>query len=366
MSLDAVNATKKDASLRGGTQIAGPTTRPTMKDVAIRAGVGLKTVSRVVNNEKHVSEDVRLRVEKAVLELGFRRNAGAASLRRGHTGTIGLIVEDISEPFQSMVARAVERVALAQGVLLFTASSSQDEQRAKEMALALCGRRVDGLLLLTRPYDQSFLQAEIDAGLPVVFVDRPPMGLHGVDTVISANRDGARAGVQHLIAHGHRRIAFIGDPEDIYTGHERLSGYRDALKSAGIPYDPAMVHLGEPLTERCQRALSIVSALPDPATAVFTGNSLNTLATLRTAAHRTRPLAHVAFDDFECADLLHPPLSVVAQDPSGMGTIAAELITKRIKGEKGPARELILPTALIPRGSGERLLNQDLHKEDDD
>lgn len=334
-----------------------PRARPTMKDVAARAGGGLKTVSRVVNNEKHVSNDLRTRVEQAIRESGFRPNVGAATLRRGHTGTIGLIVEDIADPFQSMVARAVERVASRQGMVLFTASFPRDEQRARETTLSLCGRRVDGLLLLPGPYDQSYLRPEIDAGLHVVFVDRPPIGLEPADTVLSANRDGARCGVEHLIAHGHRRIAFIGDSENTDTSLERFSGYRDALTEARIPFDPALVHLGSPSIERSQRSLAIVGALPVPATAVFTGNSLNTLATLRTTLHQSQPLALVAFDDFESADLLEPALTVVAQDPDGMGTTAAELLFSRIKGETGPAKRINLPTALVPRGSGEHPLN---------
>ncbi|GAA1817565.1 LacI family DNA-binding transcriptional regulator [Agromyces neolithicus] len=322
--------------------------RATMKDVAALAGVGIKTVSRVVNGERHVSEDTRVAVERAIAQLRFQRNASAASLRQGQSATIGLIVEDISEPTQSSIARAVERVALDEGTLLFTASSSDDPDRERAMTLSLISRRVDGLIVIPSPFDHGFLQPEMTAGLPIVFADRPPIGLTA-DTVLADNRGGAQTGTAHLIEAGHRRIAFIGDPESVHTGAERLAGYRDALADAGIPYDPKVVFLGAPSIERSEAAIAAALDVDVPATALFTGNSLNTLATLRAPSFERSALDHVAFDDFELADLLWRPLTVVAQDPSAMGEAAARLVFDRLRGEPGAARRVTLPTRLIVR-----------------
>lgn len=324
--------------------------RPTMKDVAALAGVGLKTVSRVVNGERHVSEETRLAVERAIDQLRFQRNAGAASLRQGQTATVGLIVEDIAEPFQSNLARAVERVAIDRGTLLFTASSSDDIVRERQMTLSLVSRRVDGLVIIPSPFDHGYLQPEVSSGLSLVFADRPPLGL-AADTVISDNRGGARDGVAHLLERGHRRIAFIGDPEDVYTGHERLSGYRRALSDAGVPYDADLVFLGPPDTKRSEYALQAVHQLKQPPTALFTGNTLNTLATLRTSSYARLRLAHVAFDEFELSDLVKRPLTVVAQDPAAMGAAAAGLLFDRLSGDTSPVRTVTLPTRLIIRES---------------
>lgn len=324
--------------------------RPTMKDVAALAGVGLKTVSRVVNGERHVSEATRIAVERAIAQLNFQRNDAAANLRQGQSATIGLIVEDISEPVQASIARAVEQVAMEQDSLLLTASSSDDPERERQLTHTLISRRVDGLIVIPSLFDHGYLQRELNTGLAVVFVDRPPLGVM-TDAVLSDNRGGAYEGTRHLIENGHRRIAFIGDPEDIYTGHERLQGYRGALLSAGLTYDERLVHLGRPNSERVETALRACLALEGgPATALVTGNSLNTIATLRAPTYQHTDVAHVAFDDLELADLLRKPLTVVAQAPTKIGQTAAERLFSRINGlETGPAQTIYLPTHLLLR-----------------
>jgi LacI family transcriptional regulator len=319
-----------------------------MKDVAALAGVGIKTVSRVVNGEKHVSEETRATVEKAISQLRFQRNDSAASLRQGSTSTIALILEDISEPIQSTIAHAVEQVARQQGSLLFTASSSGDPERERDLSESFIARRVDGLIIVPSPADHGYLQAELRGGLPIVFADRPPQGLVA-DTVLSENRAGAALGVGHLVGRGHRRIAFIGNAETVHTGRERLAGYRDALASAQIPYDDALVHLGEPDADRSNRAIEAVLALANPATALFTGNSLNTIATLRAPAFARSGLEHVAFDDHELFDLLAHPMTVVAQDPTVIGETAANRLFERLSGLSDPAAVIELPTHLVTR-----------------
>lgn len=328
--------------------IAGRAGRPTMKDVAALAGVGLKTVSRVVNGEKHVSDETREIVERAIAQLRFQRNASAASLRNGSSSTIALILEDISEPIQGTIAHAVENVARQRGSLLFTASSSGDAHRERELSESFVARRVDGLIIVPSPADHGYLQSELVGGLPIVFADRPPQGLVA-DTVLSANREGARMGVHHLIGRGHRRIAFIGNEESVHTGGERLAGYRDALAQARIPYDEHLVHLGEPGSSRSETAISSVLALTDPATALFTGNSLNTIATLRAANFPSSGLEHVAFDDHELFDLLAHPMTVVAQDPAVIGETAAHRLFDRLDGLNEPATVTELPTHLVIR-----------------
>ncbi|WP_458040124.1 MULTISPECIES: LacI family DNA-binding transcriptional regulator [Bacteria] len=321
--------------------------RPTMKDVAALAGVGIKTVSRVVNGEKHVSDETREVVERAISQLRFQRNTSAASLRNGSSSTIALILEDISEPIQATIAHAVEDVARRQGSLVFTASSSGDPQHERDLSESFIARRVDGLIIVPSPADHGYLQSELTGGLPIVFADRPPQGLVA-DTVLSANRDGALMGVRHLIERGHRRIAFIGNVESVHTGRDRLAGYRDALAQASIPYDDRLVHLGEPNSSRSEAALSAVLTLDEPATALFTGNSLNTIATLR-AANFPSGLEHVAFDDHELFDLLAHPMTVVAQDPAVIGETAARRLFDRLEGLTDPATVTELPTQLVIR-----------------
>src|SRR3954447_17864489 len=163
------------------------TTRPTMRHVAERAGVSLKTVSRVINHEQAVSPATGERVRAAIGELGFRRNALASSLRRGSTSaTLGLVIEDVANPFYSAVAQAVESAARERGFLLITGSCEEDPQRERELIQTLMGRRVDALLLVPagRERDHQWIEREVLQTTPVVFLDRPPRGIEA-DTVLA-------------------------------------------------------------------------------------------------------------------------------------------------------------------------------------
>lgn len=217
--------------------------RPTMKDVAARAGVGLKTVSRVVNGEPGVTPDTERRVQEAIEALGFRRNDSARVLRKGRTASIGLVLEDLADPFYGPLSRAVEEVARAHGALLINGSSAEDPEREQELVLALCARRVDGLIVIPAGDDHRYLEPEIKAGIATVFVDRPA-GRIDADMVLSDSFGGSREGVAHLIAHGHRRIGFIGDQPRIHTATERLRGYHAAMADAGITVEDSWVSLG--------------------------------------------------------------------------------------------------------------------------
>ena len=326
--------------------------RPTMKDVAARAGVGLKTVSRVVNREPGVTPETERRVQEAIDVLGFRRNDSARVLRKGRTASIGLVLEDLADPFYGPLSRAVEEVARAHGALLINGSSAEDPDREQELVLALCARRVDGLVVIPAGDDHRYLGPEIKAGVATVFVDRPA-GHIDADVVLSDNYGGARAAVSHLIAHGHRRIGFIGDMPRIHTAAERLRGYRTAMEDAGIAVASSWMSPGVTDPERVRRAALDMLSGPDPVTAIFTGNNRVTVTVIRVLADRPRPVALVGFDDIELADLLTPGLTVVAQDAAALGRTAAERLFRRLDGSPHAPERIELPTRLIARGSGE-------------
>ncbi|GEB48285.1 MULTISPECIES: LacI family DNA-binding transcriptional regulator [Streptomyces] len=326
-----------------------------MKDVAARAGVGLKTVSRVVNGEAGVSSDTERRVKEAITALGFRRNDSARVLRKGSTSSIGLVLEDLADPFYSPLSRAVEEVARAHGALLINGSSAEDPEREQELVLALCARRVDGLVIIPASDDHRYLAPEIDAGVATVFVDRPP-GRIDADVVLSDSFAGARTGVAHLIAHGHRRIGFIGDQPGIHTADERLRGYRAAMAEAGLEPADSWVAPGSTDAARVAADAARMLDAAEPVTAFFSGNNRVTVTLVRELAAPARAgsgVALVGFDDFELADLLAPPVTVVAQDPADLGRNAAELLFRRLDGAEDPPRRLTRPTRLVPRGSGE-------------
>ncbi|WP_312888227.1 LacI family DNA-binding transcriptional regulator [Nonomuraea rhodomycinica] len=322
--------------------------RPTMKDVASAAGVALKTVSRVVNGEPGVHPATAERVREAIDRLGYSRNESARVLRAGRTSTVGLVIEDLADPFYSVLGRAVEDVVIGEGCLLLSASSSEDPARERELVRTFCARRVDGLIMVPAGHDHSYLRQELEAGTPAVFADRPPGPGLDVDTVLCDNAGGAVLATRHLLAHGHRRIAFLGDDPSIFTAARRLHGYRSAM---GHLYDERLVAMRTPTPGSVRADLERMLSLDRPPTALFTGNGRLTVTALR--ALEGRPMALTGFDDFELADLLTPGVTVVAQDPAGMGRIAAELLFRRLSGEDAPPRHVTLPVRLVPRGSGE-------------
>jgi LacI family transcriptional regulator len=321
-----------------------------MEDVAAYAGVGLKTVSRVVNDEPSVTPATADRVRAAIAELGFRRNDSARILRKGQTASIGLVLEDIGDPFYSALSRAVEDVARSHGHVLFTGSSDEDPVKEQEIALAFCARRVDGLILVPASEDHTYLKPEIAAGIATVFVDRPP-GLIEADTVLTDNAGGAREGVGHLIHAGHRRIGFIGDSPRIFTSVERHRGYREAMTAAGLGVDDSWVTQASPTQPGVEAALRRM--LAGSVTAVFCGNNRISVTALRLLAAMSERLAFVGFDDFELADMLTPGVTVVAQDVATLGRLAAELLFRRLDGDGCPSERTEVRARLIPRGSGE-------------
>src|SRR5215469_14665366 len=149
--------------------------RPTMKDVASRAGVALKTVSRVVNGEPGVTPETTERVLGAIEDLGFRRNESARLLRTGRTATLGFIADNCADPDLAAVCRGLEQVASDHDFMLQVGSTAGDPAREERLALSMCARRVDDLIVVSAADDQRYLAPEIDAGIAAVFVLRPPM-----------------------------------------------------------------------------------------------------------------------------------------------------------------------------------------------
>jgi LacI family transcriptional regulator, galactose operon repressor len=327
-----------------------------MLDVASLAGVGLKTVSRVVNGEPGVSPGLEAKVRHAIEQLGYRRDANASMLRRlgSKTQTIGLVLEDVANPFSSALHRAIEDTARARNVLVFAGSCDEDPLRERELIESFRDRRVDGIIVVPASHDHAYLYDERRAGTALVFVDRPA-GHLDADSVASNNVGGAVEAVEHLLAHGHRRIGFLGDLLTISTAQQRLEGYTRALERAGIDYDAGLVRTGLRNPEAAAGAVEELLAHPDPPTALFSSQNLLTIGGIRAlrSAGLERRIALIGFDDVALADLLDPAISVVAQDPQALGRSAAELLFRRLDGDSSPSVHHVVPVMLIVRGSGE-------------
>jgi LacI family transcriptional regulator len=330
---------------------AGPGRRPTLRDVAALAGVSVKTVSRVVNGEPGVSPGVADRVRAAADELGYRPNAAATALRRadGRTATFGVLLEDAGNPFFASLLRGIEDVARTRGIAVFSSSTDLDLMRERDMAAAFAARQVDALIAAPTESSAEHLHRAIAQGARVVLVDRPVAGLDA-PAVLVDNVSGARAGVEHLLEQGHRRIGYVGRDPSIYTSRGRYAGYVEALEGAGIAVDPALVRREGATRTSARAQIENLLDLDNAPTALFTAQDIITMTAVSVLQQRglVERVALVGFDDFELADLLQPGVTVVAQDPRRIGALAAELAL-----DPAGSGVHLVPTQLIKRGSGE-------------
>jgi len=332
--------------------------RPTMRDVAALAGVGIKTVSRVVNGVSTVAPELVERVHAAADKLGYRPNLTAANLRRtgGRTDTIGLLLEDVSNPFSSAVLRAVEDYARERNVLVLASSLDENPQRERELIRALINRRVDGLIIMPAGDDHRYVFTEQQAGMSFVFVDRQPSPLLA-DAIVSDNRGGARAAVEHLLRTRRRTVGYFGDDLGIQTAKERFQGFTEALVDAGLRPDDELTRHGLRTTEQARHAARALLAAHQPQ-AVFTSQNLVTIGVVE-ALHELdlqHRVAIVGFDEIPFAAALQPGITVMAQDPVAVGRHAAGRLFDRMNGDDSPPKVHTIPTRLIKRGSGELTL----------
>lgn len=330
--------------------------RATMKDVALLAGVSVKTVSRVVNGEPGASTAVRQKVLNAAERLDYRHNLGASTLRRkdARSGIVGALLQDVGNSFSAGLLRALEDSVRQAGLSVLAASLDEEPERERDIVSDLVARRADGLVLMPATHRHEYLISERRAGLPMVFVDRRPHGLD-CDSVTVDNHGGAKLATEHLLSGGHRRIAMLSDLEEIETAAERRAGYRAALAEAGIELSPHLLLNGVRSEQEAARTVTALLELADPPTAILAGRNIITIGTVRAlrAAGMTRDIAVVGFDDFPLADLVEPALTVIRQDVQRIGTEVGRILLDRLSGADGPPRHLVLEPTLVRRGSGE-------------
>lgn len=330
--------------------------RPTMKDVAALAGVSLKTVSRVINDDPTVNQEMTARVHRAAKQLRYQPNFGASALRRRdrRSSTIGVLLEDLSNPFSATIYRAIEEIATEHGVSVLGGSLDESPAREHGLVTLLMRHRVDGVVIAPASQDHQYLRSDQEAGVPFVFIDRPPVLLEA-DSVLSDSRIASAGAVRHLLAFGHERIAYLGGDRSIATSRERHDGYRLALEEAGRSLDPQIMAPDLVTVEDARGAAEKMLALPGAPSAFFVGQNFLTIGAVKAIREVGRQwrTALVGFDDFLLADMLEPAVTVVAQDVVTMGRIAAEMLFERINGDASPTRARVVPTHLVARGSGE-------------
>jgi len=326
-----------------------------IQDVAKHAGVSIATVSRVLNGSTTVNQAAAERVRAAIHVLRYRPSRAAQSLRAHRSAILGLLISDIQNPFFTTLVRGVEDVAQRNGYSLILCNSDEDPRKEQQYIEVLCAEQVAGAIVVPTRERQRTMRLFHERHIPVVAVDRRIEDQH-VDAVLVDNRRGARDAVSHLIANGYRRIGLVTGPPTTTTGRERLDGYCQALRAAGIPHDPALEKYG-PFKEESGRLLTAeLLELEEPVDALFVANNLLTLGALE-ALHARRlrvpdDIALVGFDEIPWAALNSISLTTVTQPVYDLGSTAATRLFQRLHNPNDFTRqEIVLTPMLRVRGS---------------
>jgi LacI family transcriptional regulator len=327
---------------------------PTVADVAQLAGVGAITVSRVVNSNGYVSTEKRKRIRAAVKKLGYRPNQAARVLKGHRARMIGLIVPDLSDPFFGMCAAAVEEFAFERGYMTLIVASQRNEEVEKNEVDMMMSQNIAGLVIVpSLPNDRLELLAS--SGISIVALDHP-LGSLIADEVVVDNLGGAQTAVEHLVWHGHRKIACIGYDKSFYSISQRILGYTNVVKKAGLK--PALY---DDFSTPKAVATVVHSWLraKDRPSAVFSLNNVTTLRILQSlnevGLKIPDMMAIVGFDDFSLAPLLSPPLTAIRQPAQVLGTQAAKLLFDHIENAEDDQHrsgiKTVLPVEFVIRAS---------------
>ncbi len=328
--------------------------RPTMQEIARAAGVNPSTVSRVLSGqarETRIAEGTARKVLAAARRLGYRPNLAARALRTRRTHTLGLLVTELANPFFATIAGSFEDAARAAGYSTVIATSGEDQDREADYLSVLRSRPVDGLVVTPAagPRAGKALSDAMKDGIPVVLIDRRVPGVR-CDRVIVDNRAGAARLVARLAALGARRPAMAGGPPNLFTAAQRLAGFRDGLRAAGLPFSKSLTSSGPFAVETGIAAARKFMSAPRPPDAIVAANNRVLLGVLRALQEAGDPARHVAvagFDGVPFAGLLGRPIVVAEQPRREIGRRAAELLVGRVEGRvSGKPREIVLQTTI--------------------
>ncbi len=327
-----------------------------IKDIAKAAGVSHSTVSRALSDSPLVKEETKRRVQQLALEMGYSPNAAARSLVTKRSGTLGLVVTTIADPFIAEVVRGIEEMALEQGYNVILAQSNSEVSREIAAVHALRAQRVDAVIVSASRVGDLYLPLLEKIQVPIVLVNNEQSSSR-VRVVASDDVGGGRQATDYLLSLGHRRIGYITGSADRKSSAHRLRGYREALQAAGITPDPDLVAEGTGQPHGGEKGLQLLLSLPEPPTAVFCYNDMTAIGALRYARRRglrvPQDLSLIGFDDISFSAYTEPPLTSVAQHKNEMGRLVTRMALGLVAGEE--VQDIILPTYLVIRESCQRL-----------
>ncbi|MGB9591044.1 MAG: LacI family DNA-binding transcriptional regulator [Candidatus Kryptoniota bacterium] len=336
--------------------------RITIKDVANLAGVSKTTVSHVLNQTRFVQEDTRARVLKAIEELGYRPSSIARSLVSKRTKTVGLLISDVGNPFYPDVILGVEEVALANDYSIFLCNTNYDLQRAFKYINTIIDKSVDGVLFMSSSMTLEMVEEVVQHQIRAVVLDWGAMKLEEMASTITINFDvGIQQAIRHLVEMGHRNIAHVSGPLNLWTAQVRRDAFLRALKSNGLDWENAVIIEGDLRIEGGRKALEQIMGLNPRPTAVFTANDLMALGIIWAARnyHLNLPddLSVVGLDDIDLSSKVTPSLSTVAMPRNEIGKMAMRMLLDLIEaGDSGVKQKVSVDTAFVLRQSTVPLL----------
>jgi LacI family transcriptional regulator len=325
--------------------------RPTLDDVARLAGVGKMTVSRAINGHPYVSAEVAKRVQAAIRKLKYKPNAVAQMLTGRPSRIVGLVVPSLEDPFFSVLTQSVQETARQHNYQVWIAVSNSDVSIEKAEVDEMIGRAVEGLLLVSAKGDDPYLRSAASAGIPFVAIDRS-LDKVLTDSIEVENYKGAREAVEHLIAHGRKRILCLGYDARQAPIAQRILGYRDAVQSARLPL---LVEVLQDSSRALSESLDGILRKRGRIDAIFTVNNVSTLHALESLNNaRIRipsEVALIGFDDLDAWRVTNPTVTAVRQPIREIGSLAVRILLDRIQSTGKSATRTVLPTTLVLRRS---------------
>ncbi|MBN2394789.1 MAG: LacI family DNA-binding transcriptional regulator [Anaerolineae bacterium] len=328
--------------------------RVTIQDVAEAAGVSRQTVSRAINNRGEISPETRAQILRLAEEMNYRPSSIARGLATQHTGTLGLIVPDVANPFFAEVALGAEHEAYAAGYNVFLCNTNEDPQREIAVLRSLEEKRVDGVILCSSRVDDDTLREALGHHASVVLVNRR---LNGDDfgCVIIDDEKGGHDITRHLLNTEHRAIGFLSGPPASRSGQKRMAGYCAAMAEAGIACDPEWMRPCSPSVEGGHEvAKALLNDHPE-ITALFCYNDLVAIGALQASQDLELAipdaLAIVGFDDIPLAALVTPPLTTCRVSRYEMGAQAMDMLLERVKGCTTECQQVLIQPELVIRAS---------------
>ncbi|MBN2323914.1 MAG: LacI family DNA-binding transcriptional regulator [Spirochaetes bacterium] len=331
--------------------------RLNIAEVAKAAGVSTATVSRVLNEKPFVRENTRRKVLRVIDKTNYRVNAVARNLRRKKTHSIGIIISNVLSPFYSVIAKAVEDVALCNNFSMVLCNGGDKPKKERRYLQVLFENRVDGIIISPTGENADYLKLLLSSGIAVCLIDRKVSGMV-CDSVMVNNREASKEAVAHLLERGYRRIGLISGPKERTTGYLRMAGYLDAHKEYGIPPQERFIRYGDFSLESGRKNAALLLCESD-LDALYVANTDMAMGAYGLLKERgvviPDDMGFVMFDDPDWTRLVTPKLTAVSQPVYELGSTAAKMLFRRLQMPpdyvKTDTVQTVLNAKLVRRGS---------------